>query len=114
VGAYPQRLLWASTGTKDPNASSTLYVESLEAPDTIDTMPQETLHAFAQHGTLEGSMAADGGDAESVLGSFAGAGVDIQGLAIQLQHEGTQSFFKSWPRLLLRIATKTTELASIH
>ena len=111
AGARPQRLLWASTGTKDPNASDTLYVEALAAPDTIDTVPEKTLLAFAQHGTFKGAMAEDGGDAERVLASFAKAGVDTDALAIQLQRDGAQAFVKSWKELLKRIADKSKALA---
>jgi transaldolase len=111
AGARPQRLLWASTGTKDPNASDTLYVEALAAPDTIDTVPEKTLLAFAQHGTFKGAMAEDGGDAERVLASFAKAGVDTDALAIQLQLDGAQAFVKSWKELLKRIADKSKALA---
>ena len=111
AGAQPQRLLWASTGTKDPDASDTLYVEALAAPDTIDTIPEKTLHAFTDHGVLEGPMAVDGGDAEVMLTRFAQAGVDIDALAHQLQREGTLSFVKSWQRLLQRIEDKSAALA---
>ena len=111
AGARPQRLLWASTGTKDPDASDTLYVEALAAPDTIDTIPEKTLHAFADHGVLEGPMAVDGGDAEAMLTRFAQAGVDVHALAQQLQREGAQSFVKSWQQLLQRIEDKSAALA---
>ena len=111
AGARPQRLLWASTGTKDPDASDTLYVEALAAPDTIDTIPEKTLHAFADHGVLKGPMAVDGGDAEAMLTRFAQAGVDIHALAHQLQREGAQSFVTSWQRLLQRIEDKSAALA---
>jgi transaldolase len=106
AGARPQRLLWASTGTKDPDASDTLYVEALAAPDTINTMPEKTLTAFAQHGRLKGSMALDGGDAEAVLAGFARTGVDDTALAAQLQSEGTAGFDKSWKDLLDCLAAK--------
>ena len=112
AGAQPQRLLWASTGTKDPDASPTLYVEALAAPDTINTMPEKTLEAFAQHGTLRGAMPVDGGDAETMLTRFAAAGVDIDGLAARLQQEGTRSFARSWHQLLERIGDKSKGLAS--
>jgi transaldolase len=111
AGARPQRLLWASTGTKDPNASDTLYVEALAAPDTIDTMPEKTLRAFAEHGELKRVMAEDGGDAEAVLTRFATAGMDTDALAIQLQREGAQAFTKSWTELMTRIADKSDALA---
>ena len=84
-GARPQRLLWASTGTKDPKAPDTLYIEALAAPDTINTIPEKNLHAFAEHGKIQGAMAVDGGDAEAVLTRFAQAGIDIGALAIRLQ-----------------------------
>ena len=111
-GARPQRLLWASTGTKDPKASDTLYVEALAAPDTVDTMPEKTLHAFFDHGIVGTGMAKDGGDCETVLKRFAHAGVDVDALAKQLQVEGAQSFVKSWKELLDRIEDKTKTLAN--
>ena len=111
AGARPQRLLWASTGTKDPQAPDTLYVEALAAPDTIDTMPEKTLRAYAEHGALRGAMAADGGDAEAVLARFAQAGIDVDALALQLQRDGAQAFVKSWKELLERIADKSAALA---
>jgi len=107
AGALPQRLLWASTGTKDPQASDMLYVEALAAPDTIDTIPDKTLHAMAEHGTVEGVMPTDGGDAESILSQFERAGVDIDELAERLQREGTDAFAKSWHDLLERIGHKS-------
>jgi transaldolase len=106
AGARPQRLLWASTGAKDPAARPTLYVESLAAPDTIVTMPDQTLHAFAERGEVHGALPGDGGDAERVLRSFAEAGVDIDALAERLQREGAAAFVKSWQALLGRIAEK--------
>ena len=111
AGARPQRLLWASTGTKDPKASDTLYVEALAAPDTIDTMPEKTLRAFAEHGELKRVMAEDGGDAEAVLARFAKAGIDTDELALQLQRDGAQAFTKSWTELMTRIADKSDALA---
>src|SRR5205814_2674990 len=111
VGARPQRLLWASTGTKDPNAPDTLYVEALAAPDTIDTLPEKTLRAFAEHGTIRGVMAENGGDAESVLASFANARIDSDAIAFQLQREGAQAFVKSWNELMTRISDKSHALA---
>lgn len=111
AGARPQRLLWASTGTKDPQASDTLYVEALAAPDTIDTIPEKTLAAFAEHGRVNGVMAVDGGDAAAVLSAFERAGVDTAALADQLQQEGTTSFMKSWNDLLARVAAKRALLA---
>ena len=111
AGARPQRLLWASTGTKDPKASETLYVEALAAPDTINTIPEKTLHAFAEHGELKGAMAEDGGDAEAVLARFTQAGIDVDALAKQLQRDGARAFVKSWQELLQRIDHKGVVLA---
>jgi transaldolase len=110
AGAWAQRLLWASTGTKDPQAPDTLYVEALAAPFTIDTIPEKTLHAFAEHGELRGAMPVDGGDAEAVLGEFARLGVEEAALAGQLQREGALAFEKSWQALLARIAAKSAAL----
>jgi transaldolase len=110
AGARPQRLLWASTGSKDPEASDTFYIEALAAPNTINTMPDKTLLAFADHGELRGELPADGGDAEATLAEFARAGVDDAALAEQLLREGTQSFDKSWASLLERIAAKARML----
>lgn len=107
VGALPQRLLWASTGTKDPAAPDTLYLESLAAPNTINTIPEKTLQAFVDHGKVNGSMAADGTDAEKTLVAFAQAGVDEVALAMQLQREGGESFSKSWNALMTVIAEKS-------
>ncbi|MGV8960149.1 MAG: transaldolase [Stenotrophomonas sp.] len=106
AGALPQRLLWASTGTKDPHAPDTLYIQALAAPGTINTMPPATLRAFAEHGELEGPMAVDGGDAEDVLAGFERAGIDLDALAHQLQEDGAAAFVKSWHALLQRIADK--------
>ena len=111
-GARKQRMLWASTGTKDPKAPAGLYVEALAAPDTIDTMPEKTLLAFAAGGSVKSVMAKDGGDAETVLAGFAKAGVDVDALAARLQVEGAQSFVKSWTELLKRIADKSAALAT--
>lgn len=111
AGARPQRLLWASTGTKDPKASDTLYVEALAAPDTIDTIPEKTLRAFAEHGELKAMMSEDGGDAEVVLASFTKAGIDTDALAVALQRDGAQAFTKSWQELMTRIADKSDALA---
>jgi transaldolase len=111
AGARPQRLLWASTGTKDPNASDTLYISAFAAPDTINTMPEKTLHAFADHGQLHGVMSDDGGDADAVLARIAKAGVDIDALALKLQQDGADAFVKSWNQLLQRIADKASALA---
>lgn len=111
AGARPQRLLWASTGTKDPAVSDTLYIEALAAPDTIDTMPEKTLWAFANHGQIKGVLPEDGGDAEVTLQRFADAGIDLDALAKQLQQEGAASFVTSWKQLLQRIADKSAQLA---
>jgi len=110
AGARPQRLLWASTGTKDPSAPDTLYVSALAAPDTINTIPEKTLHAFADHGQLHGVLPDDGGDADAVLAQVARAGVDIDALALKLQRDGAEAFVKSWQQLLQRIADKASAL----
>jgi transaldolase len=107
AGAQAQRLLWASTGTKDPAAPDTLYLEALAAPNTINTIPEKTLLAFADHGVVSGSMPADGGDAEKILADFARIGVDDAALAIQLQQDGTTSFSKSWSDLMAVIPSKS-------
>jgi len=106
AGARPQRLLWASTGTKDPKASDVLYVKALAAPFTIDTIPEGTLKAFADHGEIGPLLPADGGDCEEILAEFAAAGIDVDALAAQLQDEGARSFVKSWTELLASIASK--------
>jgi len=106
-GARPQRLLWASTGTKDPAVSDTLYVEALAAPDTINTIPEKTLLAFAEHGKVKIALPVDSGDAEAVLAEFAREGVDDDALSADLQREGTETFAKSWSDLIYRIASKS-------
>lgn len=106
AGAQPQRLLWASTGTKDPKASDTLYVKALASPFTVNTMPEGTLKALSDHGEIGPIMAADGGDCETVLEQFAQAGVDVDALAARLQDEGAKSFVKSWNELMEVIASK--------
>ena len=106
AGAQPQRLLWASTGTKDPAAADTMYVDALAAPDTVNTLPEKTLHAFADHGRVTGVLPRDGGDAEQVLADIARAGIDEAQLAARLQQEGTQAFAKSWQDLLKVLAAK--------
>ena len=111
AGALEQRLLWASTGTKDPLASDTFYLQGLAAPDTINTIPEKTLLAFADHGKVNGSMPADGGDAENVLIAFAQAGIDDEALATQLQLEGAASFTKSWNDLMAILEKKSITLA---
>ncbi len=110
AGALSQRLLWASTGTKDPKASDILYIKALAAPFTVNTMPEETLEALADHGELGKIMAADGGDSEKILEQLAKAGVNVDSVAAQLQDEGAKSFVKSWNELLAVIATKSTAL----
>jgi transaldolase len=110
AGARPQRLLWASTGTKDPSASDLLYIKALAAPFTVNTMPEGTLNALAEHGEIEGILPAHGGDCEEVLTRFATAGIDIDALAAQLQDEGARSFDKSWKELMGCIASKSAAL----
>ena len=110
AGARPQRLLWASTGTKDPKACDTLYIKTLAAPFTVNTMPEGTLEALADHGEIGPIMAADGGDCEKVLDQFVRAGIDIDALGTQLQEEGAGSFVKSWNDLLECIASKSKAL----
>jgi transaldolase len=112
AGARKQRMLWASTGVKDPTAPADLYVTALAAPETIDTMPEKTLLAFAENGHVKAPMPKDGGDAEDVLKAFAGAGIDVDALAAKLQIEGAQSFVKSWAELMQRIAEKGAALAT--
>ena len=109
-GGRPQRLLWASTGTKDPKASDVLYVKALAAPFTVNTMPEATLKAFGDHGDLGATLQPDGGDSEEVLAQFAKAGIDVSALAAQLQDEGAKSFVKSWDELMAVIATKSAVL----
>jgi len=99
-GARPQRLLWASTGTKDPDAPDTLYIEALAAPFTVNTMPEKTLLAFADHGEVGEPLPDDGGDAEQTLAAFAEAGIDADALARRLQEEGAETFVASWRELL--------------
>src|SRR5215468_6659836 len=106
AGARPQRLLWASTGTKDPAASDVLYVKALAAPFTVNTMPEGTLKAFGDHGDVGQALALDGGDCETVLAGFAKAGIDIDALAARLQDEGASSFVKSWNDLMTCIDSK--------
>jgi len=110
TGARPQRLLWASTGTKDPKASDVLYVKALAAPFTVNTMPEGTLKALADHGELGAILPADGGDCEEVLKKFAKAGIDIDALGAQLQEEGASSFAKSWTELMTVIESKSAAL----
>jgi len=110
AGAWPQRLLWASTGAKDPLASDVLYVKALAAPFTINTMPEGTLKALAEHSELGSIMAADGGNCEQVLADFTRAGIDIDALAARLQDEGARSFASSWNELMAVIASKGAAL----
>jgi len=111
-GAEPQRLLWASTGTKDPQASDVLYVKALAAPDTINTIPEKTLLAFADHGEVGGVLPVDGGDAEEVITAFGRAGIDDEKLAAELQREGADSFVASWKDLLGQIESKIAALTT--
>ena len=113
AGARPQRLLWASTGTKDPKASDVLYIKALAAPFTVNTMPEGTLKALADHGDLGEIMSADGGDCEAVLDQFAAAGIDIDDLGAKLQDEGAKSFVSSWNDLMEVIASKSASLATV-
>ena len=106
AGARVQRMLWASTGTKDPKAADTLYVQALAAPFTINTLPDNTLKAFADHGTVGATMASDGGDSDKVLAGFAKAGIDVGTLATRLQDDGAAAFTKSWTDLMARIVDK--------
>ncbi len=110
AGARPQRLLWASTGTKDPKAPDVLYVKALAAPFTVNTMPEGTLQALADHGDLREIMSADGGDCETVLNGFGAAGIDVDDLAARLQEEGAKSFVNSWNELMGVIASKSAAL----
>jgi len=110
AGARPQRLLWASTGTKDPKASDVLYVKALAAPFTVNTMPEATLKALADHGEVGVTLPADGGGCEEVLKQFADYGIDINALAAQLQDEGAKSFVKSWNDLIAVVAAKSAAL----
>jgi transaldolase len=109
-GARPQRLLFASTGTKDPKAPDVMYVEALAAPLTVNTMPENTLLAMSDHGNVGATLAPDGGDCETVLAQFKTAGVDIDALAQQLQTEGAASFVKSWNELMSVLASKSDKL----
>jgi transaldolase len=110
-GARPQRLLWASTGTKDPDASDTLYIEAFASPLTVNTMPEPTLKAFADHGEVKDLLAKDGGNCEQVLAEFAEAGIDVAALAARLQEEGKASFNKSWEEMLETIGSKSGVVA---
>ena len=111
AGARPQRLLWASTGTKDPEAPDVLYIKALAAPFTVNTMPEGTLKALADHGDISEIMSADGGDCEAVLDQFAAARIDIDELGAKLQDDGAKSFVSSWNDLMEVIASKSASLA---
>jgi transaldolase len=110
LGARPQRLLWASTGTKDPKASDTLYIKALAAPFTVNTMPEATLNALAEHGELGSILPADGGDCEQVLAQFAKAGIDMDSQAAALQNDGAKTFVASWTELMHVIESKSAAL----
>jgi transaldolase len=111
LGARPQRLLWASTGSKDPDAADTLYIDELAAPDTIATVPEKTLAAFADHGAIAGPLPADGVAANATLMRFGNAGIDVESLARQLQRDGARTFARSWRQLLERVAAKRAAFA---
>jgi transaldolase len=110
-GARPQRLLWASTGTKDPEASDTLYIEGFASPFTVNTMPEPTLNAFADHGTVGDPVPADGGDCDEVLAQFESAGIGVEALAARLQEEGKDAFAKSWDEMLKSIETEREKVS---
>ena len=110
AGGRPQRLLFASTGTKDPKASDVLYVKALAAPLTVNTIPEATLKAFSEHGELGALVSSDGGDCEAVIAAHAKAGIDVDALAAQLQDEGAKAFVKSWHELMGVIASKSAAL----
>jgi transaldolase len=112
-GARPQRLLFASTGTKDPKASDVLYISALAAPNTINTMPEKTLLAFGDHGSLTGSLPRDGGDCEAILDDFRKAGINLEQLAADLQSQGAKAFDESWQNLLSAIESKGRELQAV-
>jgi transaldolase len=109
-GALPQRLLWASTGTKDPALCDHLYVRDLAAPHTVNTMPEATLLAFADHGTIDAPVPADGGDAEATLAAITAAGIDLEALGAELQAQGAAAFVKSWDELLTVIEQKSLQV----
>ena len=111
AGAHPQRALWASTGSKDPKAADTLYIDALAAPDTVNTMPEKTLLAFADHGQVGQPLAEDGGYAEAVIAEFRREGIDDEALALRLQHEGADAFAHSWHVLLTSLTEKITAMA---
>jgi transaldolase len=109
-GARPQRLLFASTGTKNPKASDVLYVSALAAPLTVDTIPEKTLKAFAEHGQVDGTLPLDGGDSDTVFAQFAAVGVEVESLAAKLQFDGATAFVKSWNELMAVIESKSAAL----
>src|SRR4051795_13010063 len=111
AGARVQRLLWASTSTKDPDSPDTMYIDGLRAPHTINTMPESTLRAFGDHGHVGEPIAADGGDAEETLAQFESVGVDVDALAARLQSGGARAFVKSWNDLLTRIDSQLAVVA---
>jgi transaldolase len=111
AGAPVQRLLWASTGTKDPALPDTYYISALASPQTINTMPDSTLAAFGAHGSVGDLLPEDGGDAEAVLSRFESEGIDVDALAAKLQSDGAESFVKSWDDLLKCIESKSSQLA---
>lgn len=111
LGARPQRLLFASTSSKDKRATDTLYIEALAAPNTVNTMPEDTLRAFADHGVVEGVLTPDGGDCDGVLAAYAKAGIDVEALARKLQADGAKAFVASWQDLLKSIGVKSKALA---
>jgi transaldolase len=111
AGYNPQRLLWASTGTKDPKASDILYIKALAAPNTVNTMPEATLKAFGDHGEVGDVMATNGGDCEAVLAQFRQAGFDVDAIGAQLQEEGAKAFVESWNELLKVIESKSAVVA---
>ena len=112
AGALPQRLLWASTGTKDPTASDTLYISALAAPDTINTIPDKTLKAFAEHGKVQSRLTTGGDQHDLTIAKIEGAGVDVEALATTLQDDGALAFVKSWQQLLRRIADKAAQISA--
>jgi transaldolase len=112
AGARVQRLLWASTSTKDPDSPDTLYIDGLRAPHTINTMPESTLRAFEDHGQVGEPIDADGGDAEATLAQFEGAGIDVDALAARLQSDGARNFVESWEDLLSRIDDQVAVVAA--
>ena len=105
-GAHPQRVLWASTGTKDPQASDYLYIRALASPHTVNTMPEGTLLKFGEHGTLGRVLSSGGGDAEELIFKMSRLGIDMDALGAQLQKEGAESFVKSWNEMMAVVANK--------